>query len=348
MSNRRPHWIAIPLVLLLGALVAGILLYDGGNGSAGNGPKGDRGKVTVRLPIPVVDAAFAPYYLAQDRGIFEKYNLDVKIEAGSPELNPVKMVDAGSDEFGVVGGPELLMSGRAAGASLKGIALLHKDANFPIIISLKASEITRPEHLQDKKIGFFIGHISTDVLRAFLKQEGIDYEEIDVGFNYGPLLSGQLDAEWAFRTTAGLTLPAQGYELNVINPAEYGIVSQGHTIITHERLIAKQPGLVRDFLAAVIEAIEYGLDNPQAMVAATLARDSTLDRNVVAEQVRIYNETIARNSKIGFMDAETMRRDAARQKSLGVLRKSFNVDEAFTNEFVMDYHGRSQAASAED
>ena len=106
------------LVVLAVVLVVAGLLYLSGNRSENDTNKNTKATVTVRLPIPVVDAAFAPYYLANDRGIFEKYNLQVKIEPGSPELNPVRMVDAGSDEFGVVAGPELVMSGRAAGASV--------------------------------------------------------------------------------------------------------------------------------------------------------------------------------------------------------------------------------------
>ena len=84
--------------------------------------------VSMRLPIPVVDTAFSPYYLAVDKGIFAKHGLNVKIEPGTPELNPVKMLAQGTDQFAVLGGPEILFSARSKGAQIVGTALLHKDA----------------------------------------------------------------------------------------------------------------------------------------------------------------------------------------------------------------------------
>lgn len=317
---------AVPLVI--GLLFAGCAV------ESERRSEGGLDAVSLRLPIPVVDAAFAPYYLAQDRGIFASHGLEVKLEPGSPELNPVRMIDSGIDEFGVVGGPELVMSGRAAGAQIKGIALLHRDANFPIIISLAESGIRTPQDLNGKSIGFFIGHISTDVLRAFLQDQGVDYREVDVGFNYGPLLAGQIDASWAFSTTAGITLPAQGVELNVIDPADYGMQTQGHVVITHERLIEDRPELVQRFVDALVEALDYGLRHPDEAVAATVSRDLNLGRDVAEKQLDIYNAAIRRNEYLGALDSGRLERVAERQRRMGVLPNSYRIEGSFDPRFV--------------
>jgi NitT/TauT family transport system substrate-binding protein len=293
-----------------------------------------RSAVSLRLPIPVVDAAFAPYYLAQDLGIFDRHRLSVTIEPGSAELNPVRMLDSGIDEFGVVGGPELAMSGRAAGAQIRGIVLLHRDANFPVIVTLKDTGLETVGDLNGKRIGFFIGHISTDVLRAFLSQEGVEYEQVDVGFNYGPLLAGQVEASWAFRTTAGITLPEQGVELNVIDPADYGILSQGHLIVTHDQLIEERHGLVQRFVDAVLEAVAYSLEHPDEAVASCMRRDRNFTQAIGEKQIAIYNETIRKNEVLGYVDLERMRAVAARQRRLGVLPRSYELEETFTNQFI--------------
>lgn len=119
-------------------------------------------EINLRLPIPVADTAFAPYYLAIDKGIFAKHGLHVRLEPGTPELNPVKMVSQGIDQFGVVGGPELLFSARAKGAPLVGIALLHKDSNFVVILTPKESGITKVSDLQGKKlVSFMVTYLPT-------------------------------------------------------------------------------------------------------------------------------------------------------------------------------------------
>jgi len=59
--------------------------------------------------------------------------------------------------------------------------------------------------------------------RALFHKEKVSVEEINVGFDYSQLIfKKQIDAEWAFRQTAGITLPSKGVQVNVIQPADYG------------------------------------------------------------------------------------------------------------------------------
>src|ERR1044071_5538085 len=200
-------------------------------------------QISVRFPIPIVEAGQTPFYVAQDKGYYAAEGLNVKFEMGSRELNPIKTVATGQDVFGVVGGPDTEIVARSTGQPLKAVAILHRNSNFPALLTLKSSGITRLEQLQGKKIGFFYGHISTDVLRNLLRKENIQYTEVDVGFDYNQLIARQIDAEWAFTVTAGLDLPARGVEVNVISPADYGILTHGYTILTTEGTINRHPEL---------------------------------------------------------------------------------------------------------
>jgi ABC-type nitrate/sulfonate/bicarbonate transport system substrate-binding protein len=329
MARGAAHNWFVMLAVPIGLLVLGGC--EAGEESRDEGPDA----VSVRLPIPVVDAAFAPYYLGIDAGIFERHGLSVTLEPGSPELNPVRMVDSGVDEFGVAGGPELIMSGQAAGAQVTGILLVHKDANFPVIIALAESGIDEIGDLEGARIGFFEGHISTDVLRAFLEQEGITYRQEDVGFNYGPLLAGQIDASWAFRTTAGITLPAQGVALNVIDPADYGIRTDGHVVFTHDRLIDERPELVQRFVDAVVESMRYTIEHPDEAVRAAVRRDPDFSPDVGTQQLRIYGPAMQRvEGRMGSFDTAALQATARRQKALGVLATGYAVGDGFTNRFV--------------
>ena len=59
------------LLILIAAIaaIAGLLLIRGRPGVS----PGELASLSLRLPIPAVDMAFAPYYLAVDKGIFEKH-----------------------------------------------------------------------------------------------------------------------------------------------------------------------------------------------------------------------------------------------------------------------------------
>lgn len=294
--------------------------------------------VSVRLAIPVVDASLAPFYLAIDKGFFEKNGLNVKLEPGSPELNPVKMVSQGTDQFGILGGPELLFTARDKGAPLVAITKMHKDGNFVSIVSLKDSGITKVSDLEGKKVGFFYGHISTDILRMLFKKENIQVEEVDVGFDYSQFIAGKLPAQWAFRTTAGITLPAKGVELNFISPTDYGIETQGLIIVTTEQMIKEQPELVQKFINGVLEGMNYSVVHFQESINAILKRDPNFPTTVAEKQLEIYNSAITRNSPVGGIAEADMEQTKAQMLTVDLITADFDIKASFTTKFVEKFY----------
>jgi len=293
-------------------------------------------KVSLRLPIPIVEAGQTPFYVAEDKGYYDTEGLDVTFNMGSPELNPVKMVASGTDQFGVLGGPDTLLVARSKGQPLVAIAIIHKNSDFPVILTLKDSGLTKVEDLKDKKVGFFYGHISTDVLRNLFRKENVDVEEVDVGFNYNPLISKQVDAEWAFRVTAGLDLPEKGIEVNTISPADYGINTHGYAIFTTEEIIKNNPELVENFLRATIKGIIYSVKEPQESVESLATRSDKIDKDIEYKRLLMYNEvtSISQQFPPGYMDEEMFQETYDRLKEEGALDKEFNVNEAFTTQFL--------------
>jgi len=327
----------IPIIIFFAVVILATILFIKHRGVK-QAPAPDRIALSLRLPIPAADTAFSPYYLAIDKGFFAKHGLEVKLEPGTPELNPVKMVAQGKDQFGVVGGPELLMTGRAKGAPLVGIALLHKDSDFVVIVALKSSGITRLDELNGKKVGFFYGHISTDVLHMLLRKENIHVEEVDVGFDYGQLLAKRIQAQWAFRTTAGISLPARGVELNVISPAKYGIITQGHLLITNEEMIRDHSDIVQRFVDAVLDATAYSVEHVPEAIEATIRRDPNFNSTVGEKQMEIYKAAILRNSKIGWIADSDMDKTKQQLESVELLPPSFDLKQSYVVQFVAQHY----------
>ena len=300
-------------------------------------------EISVRLPIPIVDSAFNPFYSAIDKGYYEKEGLDVTLNPGSPEANPIKMVASDADQFGIIGGPDTLLVAKEKGHKLIAIAVIHRNSDYPVILTLKDSGLSKVEDLQDKKIGFFYGHISTDVLRNLLRKQNITYEEIDIGFDYSQMVAGKIDAEWAFRTTAGMNLPAQGVDINIISPKDYGIRTHGHTIFTTEEMINENPELVRRFLVATIKGIAYTVENPDEALQHTLNRDDTIDPELEKERLSEYNRVTSSSLEYppGYMDYEMFQETYDRLKEEGVITKDFNVSEVFTTKFLDEIYANS-------
>lgn len=291
-------------------------------------------ELSVRLPIPIVDAAFAPFYIAQDKGIFNKYGINVILEVGSAELNPVNMVSQGTDDFGVLGGPELLFTGREMGAGIVGIGILHKDSDFVVLITKQDSDLKELDDINGKEVGFFYGHISTDILRALFIKENIIIEEVDVGFNYNLFIADRLPAQWAFRTTAGLTLPKNGIPLNYISPADYGIETHGHTIITNDKMINEKPETVLSFLKALAEATEYSIKNKIETINAIISRDENFTSELASAQLEIYNTTIRNNKNILWIDEEMLLNTKERLIELGLITDKIKISNCIDKSFI--------------
>lgn len=289
--------------------------------------------LSVRLPIPVVEAGQTPFYVAIDKGYYAAEGLDVKFHLASKELNPIKMVESSQDHIGIIGGIDTLVIARSKGYLLKAFAVLHKDSNFPCLITLKSSGITKLEQLQNKKIGFFYGHISTDVLRYLLKKNHINYQEVDVGFNYSQLIAKQIDAEWAFRVTAGLELPYKGIEINIISPKDYNITTHGYTLFAKNEYISKHPALIQKFMKATAKGIKFTLQNPHEALKSLLKRNKNLKQDLSLKRLKEYNKVTSSNP-VGYMDFTMFNETYQRLKESGLIQSEFNIHDLYTKSFL--------------
>jgi NitT/TauT family transport system substrate-binding protein len=302
----------------------------------------NKDSVTLRFPIPLVESGQASFYLAQDKGYYAEENLDVKFEMGSKELNPVKMVTTGTDTFGLLGGPDTLLVARSNGAPLKAIAIIHRNSNFPCVITKKESGLTKVQQLAGRQVGFYYGHISTDVLRNLFRRTNTKIIEVDVGFDYTQFIQGKIDAEWAFTVTAGLDLPAKGVELNFISPADYGIVTHGYTIFVSDETIEKKPVLVRRFLRASLRGVKAALADPVEATRSLLKRNPQLDMALNLKRQKAYNAVTSDSAEFpyGYMDREMLQTTYDRLSEEKVIKNEFDLSEAYTTQFLEEIHGR--------
>jgi len=335
----RKLWV-VTATLALVALAAVLIIRNQASGPSSESPT--KVQVSVRFPIPIIESGQTPFYVAQDMGYYKDESLEVRLEMGSRELNPVKTVATDQDTFGVLGGPDTLLVARSKEQPLKAIAIIHRNSNFPCLLTLKSSGITRLEQLQGKKIGFFYGHISTGVLRNLLRRNKIQYTEVDVGFDYNQLIAGQIDAQWAFTVTAGLDLPARGVDVNMISPADHGIVTHGYTIFATEKTIEENPDVVLGFLRATLRGIKYTVENPEEANRILLKRGPSLDPVLSLKRQEAYNAVTSHGEQYppGYMDGEMFQSTYDRLMEEQVIGKPFDVREAYTTHFLGEIYRR--------
>jgi len=183
------------------------------------------------------------------------------------------------------------------------------------------------------------------VLRTLLRLNHVRYTEVDVGFDYNQLIAGQIDAQWAFTVTAGLDLPAKGVEINIIRPADYGIITQGYTIFTTEKTIEENPDAALRFLRATFRGVRYTVEHPEEANAALLKRDPNLDPALSLKRLQAYNKVTSDSKEYppGYMDNDMFKSTYDRLLEEQVIPKPFNVSEAYTTQFLKSANRQAAA-----
>lgn len=224
----------------------------------------DKEKVSLLLDW-FVNPDHAAIIIAQQKGFFEKNNLEVEIlEPADPSMPP-KLVAAKKADLAVDYQPQLQMQ-VSEGLPLVRIATL---INSPLnsLVVLKNSGINKIEDLKGKKIGYSISGFETALLDSMLKSANLsakDVELINVNFSLSPaLMSKQVDAViGAFRNFELNQLKLEKQEGIAFLPEEYGVPKYDELIVVANKENISQVKY-KNFVKSLQEATKYLKENPK-------------------------------------------------------------------------------------
>ncbi|MEZ4271766.1 MAG: ABC transporter substrate-binding protein [Myxococcota bacterium] len=300
--------------------------------------------VHVRFPIPAIEAGQAFFYLALERDLFVQEGLDVQFHLSSRELDPIRSVATGKDLIGVMGGPDAIVAARSRGVPIKAIAVLQRRSNYVCIVSPKDRGIRKVTDLQGKRIGFYYGHISTEILRSWFRQCAVTVEEIDVGWELSPLLVGEVDAMWSFTVVAESDLRARGIEITVLSPADHGIITHGYTVFARDDVISEQPHLITRFLRGLFAGVCAVFDDPEAGLATILQRDPRMDFDINRRRLQMHLDVTSNSKRFppGYMDSSMFSEAYQRLAKQGIISKPYPIHKVYTLEFLQTLYPKKR------
>lgn len=165
---------------------------------------GEASAQPIRIAIGI-DAAFTPFYLAQQRGLFKKAGLDVTIMRLSQGGEAMDAVIAGQADLGVAADQTVIL--RLPRGDVKPIGILEESGTY-----LKA--VGRPglaDAKDIKKLGIVKGTVSEYSASMMLKKYGLTRETVTLVPSGAPefaaLLSrGDIDAFFAWEPFPGIAV----------------------------------------------------------------------------------------------------------------------------------------------
>lgn len=291
-------------------------------------------KVSVRFPIPIVEAGQTGFYVAKEKGYYTEEGLEVTFEHSTPTVGPIDAVAMEIADFGMVGGLDTLLVARGKGRPLTAIGILHKNAKFIALFSLKDSGLTTLADLKNKKVGFFYGHISEDFIRSYLKSKNVTVQEVGMKYyDYSRLTSGDVDFMPGFKATVLPDVEDKGIKVNIIDPADSGMIMQGYTLFVTEDFSKNNPEIITKFLRATLRGYRDSVINPEEGIGLLVKNNPTLSSATELKRIPFYNEPMSKDL-YGYMDEPMFQMTYDRLNKRGLIVTPFAIQDAFNCSFV--------------
>ena len=214
------------------------------------------------IPQWVPQAQFAGYYVAYEKGIYEKYGLDLTIIPGGPQHSSLDVLKKGKADFATL----WLSSGiqtRAQGVKVVNIAQMVQRSAL-MLVAKTASGIKKPEDLEGGKVGLW-GTIFQVQPRAFFQRYQLKVKVIPQTFSVNLFLRDGVDAASAMWYNEYHTILNAGIdpdELTTFFFHEHGLNFPEDGLYVLEETVRRDPELCRSFVKASIEGWQQAFAHP--------------------------------------------------------------------------------------
>ena len=211
-------------------------------------------------------------YTAIERGYFAEEGLDVKIHFPANDNDALALVAAGKAEIGMYYQQDVIQAVANQGTGIKSIgAIVQSPLN--VIPSLKDKNITKPEDLVGKTIGYGGTVLSEALVKCMMENVGADASDvnmINVGFELmSSMTTGNVDATIGCLVNHEVPqLEEEGFDVNYFSVSGYGIPNYYEEVfLTNDDLLENEPEVVAGFLRAAKKGFDDFKADPDGCLA---------------------------------------------------------------------------------
>ncbi len=302
-------------------------------------------EVTLQLK-GVHQAQFAGFYLAQEKGYYSQENIRVTFLEGEKDLAIVQRVVYGPADFGVIA-PESILMARSQGQPVTAIAAIYRQS--PIVyVAMSDSGIVRPRDFLGKTVATLDASGSQQDLQVqfyiMMKRLGLDISKMKlIAWDpvYTTFYDGEADITSCYSNIGLIEMKQKGLKLNLIWPSDYGAYFYSDMVVTRDRLIAENPGLVARFLRATLRGWQDAIEDYQQAVPVILKyardKDPQLQAAMMEAQLPLVHTG---EDHIGWMKAEDWQAMYNLLQDYDLLTKPFDVNLSYTMRFLEEIYGR--------
>jgi NitT/TauT family transport system substrate-binding protein len=263
--------------------------------TSASGSTAPKAMTKVKLTLQwVTQAQFAGYYAAMEKGYYKDAGIDLTIQPGGPDINPIQLIVSGDTDLAIQPFGNVLTS-RDSGADVVSIGQVFERAAYRLV-SFADENITSADQFKGKKVGLWSGFQPT--FSATAGKHGLsldsDVEIFNQGFDMQAFLSGQIELASAmtYNEYAQALAGAGGRALSLFDFNADGTSTLEDTVATSRKWLDANPDVATAFLKATAQGWIYCRDNPADCVKMVLKNGTALPLNYQTWQMNEVNKLL--------------------------------------------------------
>lgn len=282
-----------------------------------------------------------PFHLGVQKGIYRKHGIDLTVGEGKGSASTVQVIASGGDTFGLSDSSSII-NGNVRGAPVRAVMAITNQSPYAIAVR-KDSGITKFADLVGKTVAGTTGEAGLVIFPALLAAQklppdSINFLRVDPNAKMVAILQNQVPAILSGMDNQSLLIPQKGVPVIDFSYASLGVNTVGLCIHASETTIAKNPDLVRRFVAATREAFEAARADPAASIAAGKAVAPDLDADLWLAQLKVGLGLMPSprdpQAKVGVMNTQDWNDTVAIMKQYQDLKTDKTGADFFTAEFL--------------
>ncbi len=363
-SNRDPgdssHLTRRDFMKALGA-VAGMGLIEMTGGSLLSGcatPTAAPAKVSVQLSW-IKNVEFLGFYAADLKGYYSDEKLTVDLAGGGPGVVAGQLVDSRQKDIGVQLAAIDLIKSNAQGGKLVTFATLFQRSPAGVMYITKHPDgrpgavIDSPQKAKGKRIGLQPGAMLA--WRVICQKAGLnmdkDMQIVPVSFDPAPLIDGTIDGYWCFATNQPGILRAQGYEVGVLDAAQWGYTMYGGFLTCHQDYLKENKDTLVRFTRATIKGWAYAnshIDEMAKYVVDNFGKQLNLQLAQQTDEAKTQADylvsDLTKSKGLFWLDAQNWKDTVAMLVEQKELDKPLDVNTFVTTSILEEVYKQGKGA----
>lgn len=288
---------------------------------------------------------------AIDKGFYKAAGIEVEPVRGFGGIRTVNEIDQGMFEFGY-GDPVAVALNRANGGGARMIGIINQRWPAGLCFIPERHHLSQPADLKGLKVGGGQNSPVQALLPVWLGRNGVDPKTVQIlqlnpSVIVASLIEGKIDAAecWRGNSYPQFQMEARraGLGLDWLEYAKFNLDIYGSGLVTSDRLIHENPGLVRKFAAATLKGYRYAIDHPAEARQMLLAHFPMLNPDITDAQIHDLAGLMQAPGDSGSIDPGKMERTYAFIAAGYPLKGKVAAGDLYAPGFTVDEHRKSGA-----